>query len=86
MHYSETMEFTRRVVKDGAIGEITTAGFHGGCPSGAGMDLWQAIPEGLGGIMHTEGCHTLEMSWISSGQLNVLFPRLANCPNDHFDV
>jgi predicted dehydrogenase len=60
MHYSEALEFARKVIKEGVLGDITTARFHGGCPSGAGMDLWQAIPEDLGGIMQTEGCNTLE--------------------------
>jgi hypothetical protein len=39
MHYSETLGFARKVVKEGVLGDITTARFHGGCPSGAGMDL-----------------------------------------------
>lgn len=60
MHYSEALDFARKVIKEGALGDITTARFHGGCPSGAGMDLWQSVPEDLGGIMQTEGCHTLE--------------------------
>ena len=60
MHYSEAMDFARKVIKEGVLGDITTARFHSGCPSGAGVDLWQAIPEDLGGIMQTEGCHTLE--------------------------
>lgn len=60
MHYSEALDFARKVIKEGALGDITTARFHSGCPSGAGMDLWQSVPEDLGGIMQTEGCHTLE--------------------------
>ncbi|KAH8689178.1 putative oxidoreductase [Talaromyces proteolyticus] len=60
MHYSEALDFARKVIREGVLGDITTARFHGGCPSGAGMDLWQSIPEDLGGIMQTEGCHTLE--------------------------
>lgn len=60
MHYSEAMEFARKVVKEGVLGYITTARFRGGCPSGAGMDLWQSIPEDLVGIMHTQSCHTLD--------------------------
>lgn len=60
MHYSEALDFARRVIREGVLGDITTCRFHGGCPSGAGMDLWQSIPEDLGGIMQTEGCHTLE--------------------------
>lgn len=60
LHYAESLAFARKVVREGVLGDITTARFHGGCPSGAGMDLWQSIPEDLGGIMQTEGCHTLE--------------------------
>ncbi|KAJ5730687.1 oxidoreductase [Penicillium malachiteum] len=60
LHYSESLQFARKVIQEGVLGDITTARFHGGCPSGAGMDLWQSIPEDLGGIMQTEGCHTLE--------------------------
>lgn len=60
IHYSEALEFARKVIREDVLGDITTARFHGGCPSGAGMDLWQSIPEDLGGIMQTEGCHTLE--------------------------
>lgn len=60
LHYSEAMSVARRVIKESVLGDIASARFHGGCPSGAGMDLWQSIPEDLGGIMQTEGCHTLE--------------------------
>ncbi|KAJ5679944.1 oxidoreductase [Penicillium macrosclerotiorum] len=60
LHYSEALEFSRKVIRDEVLGDITSARFHGGCPSGAGMDLWQSIPEDLGGILQTEGCHTLE--------------------------
>lgn len=60
LHYSEPLEFARRVMREGALGDITTARFHGGCPSGAGKELWQSLPEDLGGIMQTSGCHTLE--------------------------
>lgn len=60
LHYSESLQFARKVIQEGVLGDITTARFHGGCPSGAGVDLWQSIPEDLGGIMQTEGCHTLE--------------------------
>jgi predicted dehydrogenase len=60
LHYPQAMAFARKVVREEVLGGITTARFHGGCPSGAGMDLWQSIPDDLGGIVQTEGCHTLE--------------------------
>jgi len=60
MHYSEAMDFARKVIQEGVLGDVATVRSRGECPSGAGMDLWQSVPEDLGGIMQTEGCHTLE--------------------------
>jgi hypothetical protein len=78
MHYSEALGFARKVVKEGVLGDITTARFHGGCPSGAGMDLWQAIPEDLGGIMQLKVAIRLRMSLTSSEFQIVWFQRFVN--------
>lgn len=60
MYYSEAVEFAWTEVRDCVLGEKTTAPFHCSFPSGAGMELWQCIPESLGGKAYTEGGHTLE--------------------------
>jgi predicted dehydrogenase len=61
LHYADSMALCRDLIADGVLGEITLARFHGGCPVGAGAELWQSIPEDTGGLVFTEGSHLLEM-------------------------
>jgi len=61
LHYADSMALCREVIAEGALGEITLARFHGGCPVGAGAELWHSIPEDPGGLVFAEGCHLLEM-------------------------
>jgi predicted dehydrogenase len=60
IHYSEPLRFARQVVSDGMLGSITTARFHGGCPGGAGEELWQSYPSSIGGFFYSIGGHTVE--------------------------
>jgi predicted dehydrogenase len=61
LHYADSMALCRELIAEGALGDITMARFHGGCPVGAGAELWHSIPEDPGGLVFAEGCHLLEM-------------------------
>jgi predicted dehydrogenase len=61
LHYADSMALCRELIAGGVLGQITLARFHGGCPVGAGAELWQSIPEDLGGLVFTEGSHLLEI-------------------------
>lgn len=61
LHYADSMALCRDLIGEGVLGEITLARFHGGCPVGAGAELWHSIPEDPGGLVFAEGCHLLEM-------------------------
>jgi predicted dehydrogenase len=61
LHYADSIVLCRDLIADGVLGEITLARFHGGCPVGAGAELWQSIPEDPGGLVFTEGSHLLEI-------------------------
>jgi predicted dehydrogenase len=61
LHYADSMALCRELIADGVLGQITLARFHGGCPVGAGAELWQSIPEDPGGLVFTEGSHLLEI-------------------------
>lgn len=60
MHYAEVMDVVRDLVRNRTLGQITTSHWHGGCPSGAGDELWQRQATNLGGFVYEDGCHTLE--------------------------
>jgi predicted dehydrogenase len=61
LHYAESMALCRDVIAQDVLGQITLARFHGGCPAGAGAELWQSIPEDPGGLVFTEGSHLIEI-------------------------
>jgi predicted dehydrogenase len=61
LHYADSLALCREVIAEGVLGDITQARFHGGCPVGAGAELWHSIPEDPGGLVFAEGCHLLEM-------------------------
>jgi predicted dehydrogenase len=61
LHYADSMALCREVVAGDVLGQITLARCHGGCPVGAGAELWQSIPEDTGGLVFTEGSHLLEI-------------------------
>ena len=61
LHYADATDVCREVIAADALGDITMARFHGGCPVGAGAELWQSIPEDPGGLVFTEGSHLLEI-------------------------
>ena len=60
MHYAETMDFVRNLVRRNALGQITTSRWHGGTPSGGAMEIWQRQKNPLGGFLYMDASHTLE--------------------------
>jgi predicted dehydrogenase len=61
LHYADSMALCRDLIAADVLGQITLARVHGGCPVGAGAELWQSIPEDPGGLVFTEGSHLLEI-------------------------
>lgn len=62
MHYAEFMAVLRKVLASGCLGQVTLARLHGGSPVGCGLELWQSLPEDIGGVGYTEGCHLVELA------------------------
>lgn len=60
LHYTEPVKLARRIVRENVLGSITSARFHGGCPGGAGAELWQSDPANIGGFFYSLGGHTIE--------------------------
>jgi predicted dehydrogenase len=61
LHYAQSIALCRDLIAENVLGQITLARFHGGCPVGAGAELWQSIPEDPGGLVFTVGSHLIEI-------------------------
>lgn len=59
LHYCDAVQACRELWP--ALGDLTLARFHAGCPIGAGAELWQSIQQDVGGLTFTEGSHMLEI-------------------------
>ena len=51
LHYADSVALCRDLIAHDVLGDVTLARFHGGCPVGAGAELWQSIPEDPGGLV-----------------------------------
>jgi predicted dehydrogenase len=61
LHYLETVEMARQIVRQSLLGSITLARFHGGCPGGAGAESWQSDERNIGGFFYSLGGHVVEI-------------------------
>lgn len=62
MHYADFMVSLHQALKSGCLGQVTLARLHGGNPVGCALELWQSLPDDLGGVGYTEGCHIVELA------------------------
>ncbi|KAJ5777444.1 hypothetical protein N7520_000690 [Penicillium odoratum] len=61
LHYLETVEFARQLLRSAVLGNITQVRFHGGCPGGAAAEPWQSYEENIGGFFYSLGGHVVEI-------------------------
>lgn len=80
LHYTDTMQWCREIVGSGVLGQITTSRFHGGCPVGAGAELWQSVPDDIGGLVFTEGSHVLETVYDLFGVADTISSSVRKLP------
>ena len=59
--YSPVVKKTRELLHSGVLGPATLARFHAGAPVGCGAEIWQSLPQDMGGTFFTDGCHMLDL-------------------------
>lgn len=61
LRYSSAIAHARRILSEGVLGPVTLARFHAATPVGGSREIWQSIPEDLGGLMYTDACHMVDL-------------------------
>lgn len=59
-HYSPAVTHARTILESGVLGALTLARFHAAAPVGCGAEIWQSLPQDMGGAFFTDGCHMLD--------------------------
>jgi predicted dehydrogenase len=57
LHQSPVVPEMRRIADSGVLGPVTLARFHAATPVGCSAEIWQSLPEDLGGMVFTDGIH-----------------------------
>ncbi len=60
-NYSPVISKTKSILESGVLGHLTLARFHAGAPVGGAVEVWQSLPEDMGGVLFTDGCHMLAL-------------------------
>ena len=57
LHQSPAVPEMRQIADSGVLGPVTLARFHAATPVGCSAEIWQSLPEDLGGMVFTDGIH-----------------------------
>src|SRR5262245_24383632 len=60
-NYSPIVRKVQEILASGVLGHVTLARFHAGAPVGGAAEIWQSLPEDMGGVLYTDGCHMLAL-------------------------
>jgi len=60
-NYSPVVGKIEKILASGVLGHLTLARFHAGAPVGGAAEIWQSLPEDMGGVLYTDGCHMLAL-------------------------
>jgi predicted dehydrogenase len=59
--HSSAIRHAQRILSEGVLGPVTLARFHAATPVGGSREIWQSIPDDLGGLMYTDACHIVHL-------------------------
>lgn len=60
-NYSPVVRRIEEILASGVLEQVTLARFHAGAPVGGAAEIWQSLPEDMGGVLYTDGCHMLAL-------------------------
>ena len=75
-NYSPVIGKVKTILASGVLGHLTLARFHAGAPVGGAVEIWQSLPEDMGGVLFTDGCHMLALIVCLIGQPYAVTGRL----------
>jgi predicted dehydrogenase len=57
LHHSPSVRRMREIADSGVLGPVTLARFHAATPVGCSAEIWQSLPDDVGGMVFTDGIH-----------------------------
>jgi predicted dehydrogenase len=80
-NYSPVVAKVQEILASRVLGHLTLARFHAGAPVGGAAEIWQSLPEDMGGVLYTDGCHMLAIIVRLLGQPHTVTGRILKITN-----
>jgi predicted dehydrogenase len=80
-NYSPIVHKVQEILSSGVLGHLTLARFHAGAPVGGAAEIWQSLPEDMGGVLYTDGCHMLALVVRLLGKPHTITGRILKIAN-----
>lgn len=80
-NYSPVVRKVQEILASGVLGYITLARFHAGAPVGGAAEIWQSLPDDMGGVLYTDGCHMLALIVRLLGKPHTVTGRILKITN-----
>lgn len=61
LRHAPVVAKTKELLDEDVLGPITLARFHASAPVGGAREIWQSVPENLGGVVYTDACHMIDL-------------------------
>jgi predicted dehydrogenase len=52
---------TKQILAEGALGPVTLVRMHAATPCGGSAEIWQSVPDNMGGLCYTDACHAVHL-------------------------
>jgi predicted dehydrogenase len=61
LRFNSGIAHAKRILAEGALGPVTLARFHAATPVGGSREIWQSLPDNMGGLCYTDACHMIDL-------------------------
>jgi predicted dehydrogenase len=51
----------KRILAEGVLGPVSLVRIHAATPCGGSAEIWQSVPDNMGGLCYTDACHAVHL-------------------------
>lgn len=81
LRFNSGIAHARRILSEGVLGPVSLARFHAATPVGGSKEIWQSLPENMGGLCYTDACHMIDLMLYLLGMPKQVTGKMLRLPS-----
>lgn len=70
----------KRILAEGVLGPVSLVRMHAATPCGGSREIWQSVPDNMGGLCYTDACHAIHLLVYLLGTPDTVTGRMLRMP------